>query len=380
MSSHQFSLELSELFRNSPGHVSRAVIVSNGEVYDDTHAGNGSILLDASGSSITYDRLSPARSQARAVFWATGEDAKNALMPLGRPTITLESGVRVGGSIVWTPLGVFQPLEGQSTAYLNGYIVSLDMVDKSESFRNNKWKAPFQTGGGTYKAAIQAIITDRDPGVVDQQLWLYEYTTENAPDLYYTENDDPWSALMELSRSSESELYFAKNGFLVNDQIPDPANQDPVYTLGGDEFRIEVGRRDRRSSIREVFNGVICRGEAPWLLFPISGEYWDEDPASPTYRSGPFGERPKVIGSPIATTNAQCDLIAEAEFHKIAGVSEEVAFDSVKDPMVSVGDIFRVDASVLATSGTAPGLYTLDTLSYPLGASPMKGVVRRRGV
>lgn len=376
----EFNTELSELFRNSPKHFSRAIVEVDGEIYDDTHYGGSKILLNAGSSSIDYDRLSPARSQARLSFWAADEDSKNALLPLRRPKITIYEGAVSGADIVWAKMGDFYPETIESIQYQNGYTISLSCVDKSEPFRNNKWKEPFQTGNGTYKAAIQAIITDRDPGVVDFAIWLYEYTTENAPNLYYTENDDPWDAIMELARSSESEIYFAKSGHLVVEQIANPATQEPVYTLGGDDFRIEEGRRRRSISIRNVYNGVVCRGEAPWLLFPISGEYWDDDPASQTYRLGEFGERPYVMGSSIATTDAQCDIIAEAEYYKVAGVTEEVSFGSMKDPMLSVGNIIRVDSSILATSGTAPGLYTLDTLHYPLGAGRMTGLVRRRGV
>jgi hypothetical protein len=133
-------------------------------------------------------------------------------------------------------------------------------------------------------------------------------------------------------------------------------------------------------NIREVYNGVICRGEAPWLLFPISGEFWDEEPTSETWRSGSFGEKPLIVGDSTATTNAQCATIAESEFHKVAGVSEEVVFNGLKDPILSVGDTLLVEAHELDGKYHEPGsgLYTLDEITYPLGSRPMTGTVRRK--
>ncbi len=370
--SYFFSAEKSELFRGSTEHLSRAEVILDGEVYDDTFYNSQNLRLVANESRVNYDRLREARSSASLTMLALNNEAREALDPVNAAKVCLYSGVRAGGDVEWAPLGMFRVHSSDDSEYQGVWEYKLGCTDLSEVLRENVWKQPFKTGGGTYKAAIEAILADRGSSV-DHTLWLYEYTADNAPDLHYLEDDDPWTAVYNLAISSESEIYFAKNGWIVVEQVPDPSADTPVYLLGGGDFKVEEGRRRRRISRRDIYNGVICRSEAPWLLFPVSGEYWDDDPASETYRLGPFGERPKVIGSPIAVDAAHCASIAESEFRRVAGVSEEVTFQSFKDPYLDVGATIEVEGSK-----EGPEFYTLDLLDYPLGSSAMRGTVRRK--
>jgi len=367
-----FNKDMSEMFRANPSQLSRMILMdSNGAVIDDSYYGSGALKLSATGSSVSYDRLNEARSSAKLECWTSDEATMDALDPVSLGTIIVKSGIAVGNEEIWADLGIFIAYEWTVVEFSGTWKISLSCVDLSEKIRDNKWSAPFQTGGGTYKEAIEDILVDRG-NPAEHTLWLHEYTTENAPDVIYTESDDPWSTIYNLAVSSESEIYFWKNGWLVHQKVPDPAIDPAVYLLGGDEFLTEEGQRTSSSSRREVYNGVIVRGEAPWLLFPISGEYWDDDPASATNREK-IGERPLVIGSTIAVDDAHCASIAEAEFRKVAGVSEKVTFRSIRDPYLDVGDIMTIE-------GSDEGLeiFTLDQLEYPLGSESMEGTIRRK--
>jgi hypothetical protein len=367
-----FDEELSLEFRGNEVQLSRVIVEVDGEIFDDTYYNQQHLALDAEGSSVSYDRQGEARTSGNFAFHAKTVDGLEALDPITGAVLYPMSGTIVEGQIIWVPLGKLVIEEGTTQRTRVDGHVQVSVVDLSERVRERKWKAPFQTGGGTYRAAIEAILADRVTGLADFNVFTYLYTTENAPDVTYTEDDDPWSMAFNLSISSRSELYFEKNGYLALDEVPDPANLRPVYHLGGGQISTEIGRREIAVSRRDVYNGVIVKGEAPWLLFPISGEYWDDNPGSDTYR-GRFGEKPYKMGSPTASTDAQCDEIAETEYHRRAGVTEEVTFRMLKDPILEVGRLLAV-----VDTEDQDLFYLLDRLEYPMGAQPMSGTIRRK--
>jgi hypothetical protein len=273
---------------------------------------------------------------------------------------------------VWAPLGKLMVHETSLTRMPQSADISVNLVDMTERIRDRKFKQPFQTGGGTYKAAIEAIIADRYPTLAPFNMWLYTYSG-TVPSVTYMEEDDPWSEIVKLASSSRAEIWLDKDGNLVYDETPNPATLRPVYQLGGDQYRVEIGRRNLSVSRRDVYNGVIVKGEASWLLFPIRGEFWDTDPSSPTYRFGPMGEKPYVMGDPVATTNAQCAEIAETEYRKRAGISEQITFNFLKDPILEVGRMIS-----LTEEDEQDKFFILDTLTFPMGGTPMSGIIRRK--
>ena len=365
-------MTVSELFQTNPDQYSRVVVEIDDEIYDDTFYGNGSLLLDSNSSSIEFNRLADSRATGSFSFYANSEEASEVLDPLAGCYVLPYSGVKDGDTVHWEPLGRYMVETTDRNVQAGNNKFSVNVVDLSEKVRDAKWKSPFSTGGGTYNDAIEAIFADRVPLLTPFRVYLSTYAG-TTPAVTYTEGEDPWAAIVNLAKSSASEVYFNKRGQMVVSAVPDPATMEPSIILGGSDFRVEIGRRRISVSRRDVFNGVICTGEAPWLLFPIRGEYWDDNPASATYRLGPFGETPYKMGSTVATTDAQCDDIAEAEFRLRAGVSEDVTFTILKDPTLDVGSMVSV-----VDPGVATKFYTLDTLSYPMGSGPMTGTVRRK--
>lgn len=365
-------MTISEEFRNNTRQYSRVTIELSGEVFDDTFYGTGAIRLDAEASSLEFNRLSDSRGTGTFTFVVNTERAAEVLDPISGCIIYPYSGVMIEDEIHWEPLGRYVIESSDSIRYPVTNTINVQVIDFSEKIRDNKWKAPFSAGGGTYNATIEQIMVSRANGLVPYRLYLATYATV-APVVTYTESDDPWAAIVGLARSAQAEAYFDKRGNLVVANVPDPATLTPVMILGGDDFRVEVGRRRTSVSRREVYNGVIVRGEAPWLLFPIRGEYWDTNPVSPTYRFGPFGEKPYVMGSPVATSDAQCAAIAETEYRLRAGVSEDVSFSMLKDPTLEVGSLIEMSAV-----GDEQKFYIMDAIRYPMGSGPMSATIRRR--
>jgi hypothetical protein len=131
-----------------------------------------------------------------------------------------------------------------------------------------------------------------------------------------------------------------------------------------------------RADVKNLFNGVVVRGNAPWLRFPVSGEAYDDNPASPTYHLGPYGDRPKIVESAAVGSDADCVAMATGLLGKTVGYDEQGTFTGLVNPALDAGDVVTVTVEGLLLEQVS---CALDTFTIPLLASqPMRFTTRRR--
>lgn len=387
----QASPAFAEAVARNHDHVSRCEIFIGSDLVDDTYYGGTHVrLLDG---SVDFDRTADTRGSARARFIDIDGTGKDFLDPIAGAEVRPWRGILINGVPEWIPLGRY-PIQSFS---LNrggtAVTIEVDCNDMSDIVRWLPWAEPFIIPNGTdYFDAIKMVIDDRTGqpiggsvvllgvatpiGPTQRIIPVYNMGTSDltTPDMVFQDSDDPWAVAMKLAEAVGCEIYFDRYGVINAMPIPDPDKIAPVLSLVQGQTSIVLTPVQREASLKDVFNGVIVRGEAPWLLFPISGEAWDEDPLSPTYRRGPFGEKPQKIGDSMASTNAQCQVIAEAEFKKIKGVLEDITFNTMPDPRIEVGDVIDVKDDLLGVNARL----VIETLSIPLVSGQMSGTVRRR--
>lgn len=357
-------------------HVSRVVITVGSTICADTYYDPGILTLRQDESSVSYDRTSDTRSACTLAFTARDPVAALSFMdPMVYPEAHVYQGILLDGVAEWIKMGVFGL--HSMTVERSGKLViyNCEGSDRSERIRDNAWKSAWQVPAAQdYFLAIRNIINDRAKGFTAEfNQGSSALTTPGT--VNFNEDDDPWAAAVKLGEGVACETYFGRYGELCTFPVPDPLLIAPSISLkvGGTDG-ILISPTSREVSNREVFNGVICTGEAPWLLFPIRGEIWDDNPLSPTWRGGSFGEKPKKITDAIASTDAQCLATATAEFLKVQGVVENVNFRMIKDPRMDVGDVAETSDPMLGILGR----YVLDKLGFPLGNGSVTGLVRRK--
>lgn len=367
VSSDEFAQEISSGAR----YASRVCICSGDKILEDTFYGGDYLRLISDGSSVTYDRLADTRTTADLTLQVMTESALDLVDPTLFREAVVYSGVLVGGSYEWIEMGTLG-IHTSTISRTAGTFAQCGAADRSARIRDNKWRKPYQVASGTdYYTAMQAIVADRARGFTP----AYNVSSGalTTPTVNSGEDADPWQVILDLALAAGAEAYFDRQGAFSCFPVPDPLVVSPSLVIGP-ESGVQISPVSREISNRDVYNGVICRAEAPWLLFPVSDEIWDTDPLSPSYRYGSFGEKPKVITDAIATTQAQCLAAATAEFKKISGVMERISFSSLKDPRLEVGDIIETIDSSLGITGR----YVLDTMSYPLSGGACSGTVRRK--
>jgi hypothetical protein len=107
----------------------------------------------------------------------------------------------------------------------------------------------------------------------------------------------------------------------------------------------------------DAYNAVFARGEAPSAdALPVEGIAWDDDPASPTYYGGPFGERPLEYASPLLTTEAAAQAAAATMLAKRLRRTRIAQVVMVPDPRIELGDFVDVSTPKVTGVGRVAGI------------------------
>jgi hypothetical protein len=269
------------------------------------------------------------------------------------------------------PLGVFVMTEVNLTDQGQGSTMEIVGVDRSIRVQKALWVDPYQIASGANLAtAIDLVLSDRWSDVETD----FQSTSQTVPGtvLGLQRAGDPWGDSLKLAQAGGFDLFFDNEGVAVLTPIPDPSDQTPVevYVEGDEAMVLGV---NRRLSTDQTFNGVVVTGEGTNVRPPVRAVVFDEDPASPTYRYGNFGERPTFISSPIVTTTAEATQVASAELAKLKGAEENVDWSQIVDPSLDAGDVIQV-----SNTGTRlDRVMVLDKVVIPLRAEePMQATAR----
>lgn len=363
-----------EAIRGPHRRLSRAQVVYKGDIIDDTFYQGDLFRLSADESSVSYERLADTRTSADMTFHIRSTRALDILEPVSASEVIPFCGIEYRGEIYWEQLGVLRVSDIDETRSGGVWKVRVSCLDRSEVIRQYRLTdaLSFTPGSVSYPTRVKSLIDIAAKGFTPIGVLPPASLLTTKPGMIYDTDDDLWSAATEAAQADSCELFWDRMGLYRMQPIPDPRTVRPSMTISPND-NVEISPMRRRSSLRDIYNGVICRGSAPWLLFPVVGEVWDEDPLSPTWRYGSFGERPKKIEDSLATTTAQAQAIAQAEFNRVRGILEEVDFGLIKDFTQQVGNVIEV----LKTENVN-AYYLLNSLRIPLGAASMTGTLRRQ--
>lgn len=262
-------------------------------------------------------------------------------------------------------LGVFRLSKASITDNNAGSpVIQMESFDRSRTISRHKFKVPYVIAAGTNAMTAVKDIVKRTFPDVEFNTITSEITT-SAP-LLHDSGSDPWEAVAFLARSMGCEAYFDVDGRMavlpphdVN-ALPSP---DFTYIEGQSCTMLDLARE---YSDEGVFNGIIVTGESPGdQLPPVRGEAWDENPTSPTYRFGPYGEVPGFITDNLAKTEEQCATIAQTQLALILGASSRLSITGVVNPSYEAGDVVQVRRE----KSKVDGLYSVDAFSVPLKAN-----------
>lgn len=158
---------------------------------------------------------------------------------------------------------------------------------------------PPMTGSDTV-AAIQQLIVESVP----HAKFRNQAVTNRKIALTAPWDRDRIDAVNALGTSINSEVYCANDGVFVVAAVPNMNSGIPVFTIRVGEGGL-LSAQDVTSGRTSVYNGVSVAGAEG-----IYGFASDNDPNSPTYWLGEYGQVPRFYSSQYMTTVAQCNAVA----------------------------------------------------------------------
>lgn len=368
---------VSETFRAAMRQ-SHRVIVSAGAYVDDSLVAD----LYPTGGAVSID----SRRAVRRTLSMTLVDSDGSLVPGPGGTtgvlspfgteIKVFRGVRyTDGTEEIVPLGVFVITGVEVSEDGNGRQIKVEGSDRSIRIQRARLTNPYQIATGTaVETAVAELLRSRWSDVAVD--FPATGATVGARVLGAGSDTDPWKAAVEMAEAAGFDLAFDADGTARMRAIPDPSetDADETYEDGTDAVLIDVTRGFDTGS---TYNGVIATSEASDVDTPVRAEAWDEDPDSPTYRYGPFGEVPKFYTSSFIRSSAQAATAAAAQLQRELGRSEAVEWSQIVNPAHDVLDVVRLSRPAV----TLDAVLVIDRLDVPLDAGGrMKAVARVREV
>lgn len=339
------------------------IAISKAEVWNQDQR---LITLDIGGGSVDVS-VSKTTRRTCVVNLVTSRESNNLvpdtdfdyLTPFGNE-LRLFRGVEFAdGTREYVPLGVFVILEVSIEDENEGVSISIRGEDRGAIVSRNKWTKAYQMVSGSLESSIAALLQDRYSDV--QTNFPTTNVTIQQVILGAEKSNDPWKDAINICELGGYDLYFDVNGIATMRQFPS-LDGSPVVALFQEGQGNIITSVSRDISSRDTYNGVIYTIEGSNIVTPLKVEVWDEDPASPTYRYGVFGQAPTFVTSSVLATQAEAVQAASLLLYKYIGAQENIRFSSLVDPTLDVNDVIYIQSD----GAKVDRLAIIDSLEIPL--------------
>jgi len=349
------------------------------DVLERTFEGESSLFTEG---QVTSDREANIRTRGTVTFAdelndLTPAEASDLLAPYGTEWIAYRGIVHPDGSKEYMPLGTLIIVGSQISDTGDGLAIRLEGQDRSRKVARSRFTHPYVVQSGTPgDIAIMGIIESQTPGY-EFDMGGEEFET---PLLTFDVGDDPWKACQKVVDSCGCELYFSRSGVVTMRKIPVPELDSVVWNFeeGGNCTLLNVQRDMKVGDNDGLYNHVIVTGEPVEQQAAVRAEALDDNPASPTYVNGPFGDVPKFYTSKFIKTVEQAQAAADSMLNESLGRYETITFNAVPNTALDLGDVFTISRGMSKLEDVAG---VIDLITWPL--VPFRGmeiISRRRAI
>lgn len=283
-------------------------------------------------------------------------DISGPLTPFGTE-LHVRRGIRFpDGTTEWVSLGWFGIQ--QVSASLRAEAVKVQAVDRAKRVADARFLTPTSSvTSNTVPAEIQRLVAQAIPAVVFVN---QTNATSTVPALVWEQ--DRWAAIADLATSIGAEVFFDGEGRCVLRPVPSIADAVSWYVDAGERGVLIDGSTE--TSRERTYNGVVATGERTDNFAPYTATVTDNDPASPTYWLGAYGQVPYFYTSASITSAALATSAATGLLARTKGLTRSVALSSIPNPALDAGDVIQV---VFPDSRFER--HVIDSLTIPLDPS-----------
>lgn len=319
------------------------------------------------GGDVTYDATAQVMGTLSLTTDGTGwnpRPGKHLIQPYGTE-LYIERGVVVRGSTEWVSLGYFKITEVEQQAAPNGNL-TVTASDRMQGIIDAQIIRPVQFAATqTVSDVFTSLVTQVYPDAVIEYDW--DASSDELGGVQVTAQDR-YGFLNELLLSRGKVMYFDYRGVLVVKTQP-IAGGTPVWDVTGGQDGVIVSG-DRILTRDNVFNAVaVTSSGASTSQAPLAVVY-DNNPASPTYWHGPFGQVPEFYASPTVIGFDQAAAAGQVMLAKAIQLPFQVNFTAIPNPALEPYDVVRVNYG----EQSSDELHIIDTLTIPFdSATAMSG-------
>ena len=191
----------------------------------------------------------------------------------------------------------------------------------------------------------------------------------------YDRGSTRWAACKQLANDYGYEIFFDHVGTLIVRPFQDPTSGSPVFRFVTGEPSGSLVNYTKSANDSSLFNSILCGGESSdSSVVPKYATAKNTDPKSPSNIAS-IGERVFIYTSPLLTTTAQCQTLAN-KYLSIYSLEEyEMSLGAITLDWLEAGDIIDVVPERIV-SGT-PTRFLLTSFSLPLKLGAMSAVGKR---
>jgi hypothetical protein len=331
------------------------VEVVDGEVvFDGTAEVHGRLRLDVLGIDSNTGRSTFPRMTS------------DLLAPLGAE-IFVRYGLDLGSDTLWTPLGYFRIVEPDQADAPYG-VISIDGEDRMAGIIEAEPLTP-RTFAAT--ATIGSVVQTLVEAVYPDVVIAWDDEADQTPlGRVLVVDRSRYGPLRDIFDSVGKVAAFDGEGVLRIETAPE--DEDPVWEIrsGRDGVLVAAGRRVTRRGIR---NGVRVRGAGADDQAAVVGIAVDNNPGSPTYWFGDFGQVPETVELPGVSTQAAAEAAAVARLRRSLGAPYTVRIAAVCNPTLRPWQPVRITYR----DGNRE-VHVMQQVTIPLRPRPMGGTSRHR--
>lgn len=300
------------------------------------------------------------RSASITIIDPTGQltpaSTNDLLMPLGTE-ITLYRGlIFPDGTTETVRLGVFGIDDVQIEDSGANMSIRIDLFDRAKKVQRANFTSDYNIPAGTnYVDAIRNMLIQGFPKIVVN----FPVLTDVTPNILFQHNTDRWKAAVDMATDIGYDLFFNNDGVCIMRPALRAIWPVMVFTEGETGNLLDIRKRYNRDSI---YSHVIVSGETTDNTVPVRAEAVDNDPKSPTYYLGPFGDVPYFYTSQLITTTDQAQATALGLLSRVSGILEGLEFNALPNPSLEVSDIINVTRALSKVDAN----YGVEKISLPL--------------
>lgn len=323
-------------------------------------------------STLNVDRNSIIRRHATVVLvdydnTITPTNASSIFTPYGNE-LKLYRGLQyTNGDIELCRLGTFGIEDVMIDDSGPNLVITITAYDRARAVQRAGFTDVYTVPTGSNLGdAIKNLISSRQTGLTfNYKFSPTTITTPTIAPIVYKPGEDPWAKATEMAISMGFELYFNTEADCVLLPIPNPQTSPLAWSY--DEGPTQLATKIKRSVTRaKAANFIIRDGQGSGILVPVRASATDNNPSSPTYIGGPYGQVVDYKSSALYFTLAQAQAAADAELLKALGTIESLSIGAIPKPDHDVDDIIEVTR---ARVGLTSVYYVVDSFSLGFGSA-----------